>query len=195
MARIVTRRQKTRPASGAPVRGPEPGPAKGKGLIRSLARGFARTGKARPIEAATGHVREPAACKRCGAVFSRRVWRRDRAPSMALLDRVTWTTCPGCVQVKEETGYGRVRVLGAFAREHEDVIRRRVANVAARAARTEPERRIASIERAGDALEIITTSQKVAHRIVRELKKLYRGRARYEWSDDGTLFATWTRER
>jgi NMD protein affecting ribosome stability and mRNA decay len=114
---------------------------------------------------------------------------------MAFLDRVRWTTCPGCAQAKEETGYGRVRVLGAFARAHEDVIRRRVANIAARAAHTQPERRIASIDHAGEALEIITTSQKIAHRIVRELKKLYRGRARYQWSDDGTLFATWTREK
>jgi hypothetical protein len=41
----------------------------------------------------------------------------------------------------------------------------------------------------------LTTSQKLAHRIVHELKKAFRGRATYAWSDDGTLFATWQRER
>jgi hypothetical protein len=112
MAPLVVRRRKIRPASSAPVRGPEPGPAKDKALIRSLARGFTRTGQARPIEAATGDLREPAACTRCGAVFGRRVWRRDRPPSLALLDRVRWTTCPGCAEVGAKAGprtagYGR----------------------------------------------------------------------------------------
>jgi NMD protein affecting ribosome stability and mRNA decay len=190
--RRETARETARPA---PVRGPEPPPAKGKGLIRSLARGFARTGQARPIEAASGHRSEPAVCTRCGAIFVRRAWRRERTLSLALFERARWTTCPGCAQARTQTGFGRVLVRGAFARANEETIRRRVANVAARARHTQPERQIASMERAGDALEIITTSQKLAHRIVRELKKLYRGRVSYAWSDDGTLFATWTRER
>jgi hypothetical protein len=93
-------------------------------------------------------------------------------------------------------GPGRAarRVRGAFAAAHEDLIRRRIANVAARAASSQPERRISSIER-GDVLDVITTSQKLAHRTVHELKKLFRGRATYAWSDDGALFATWERER
>jgi len=40
----------------------------------------------------------------------------------------------------------------------------------------------------------LTTSQKLAHRIVRELKKAFRGRASYDWSDDGSLFAVWERD-
>jgi len=49
----------------------------------------------------------------------------------------------------------------------------------------------------GDAgrLEVITTSQKLAHRIVATLKKTFGGRASYAWSDrDGSLFATWERD-
>jgi len=73
------------------------------------------------------------------------------------------------------------------------VIRQRIENIAARAQFTQPERRLVSIERQGNVLEVLTTSQKLAHRIVQELKKLFRGRAAYHWSDDGTLFATWER--
>jgi hypothetical protein len=43
-------------------------------------------------------------------------------------------------------------------------------------------------------LEVLTTSQKLAHRIVHELRKAFRGRARYAWSADGSLLATWERE-
>jgi hypothetical protein len=147
------------------------------------------------VEANSGHLPEPSACERCGAVFSRRVWRRPGKVSAALLGRARWTICPACRQSSQEVGFGRILVRGAYAVANEGLIRRRIANVAARAASTQPERKISSIERQGDVLEILTTSQKLAHRIVHELKKLFRGRATYAWSDDGTLLVTWQRER
>jgi hypothetical protein len=168
---------------------------RGKGLIRSLNRGFTRTKKRHPAEVAAGRLAEPSVCERCGAVFAGRVWRRDRPVTGALRARARWVRCPACVQAANEAGLGRVVIRGAYALAHEPVIRRRLANVASRAARTQPERRISAIDRHDDRLEVITTSQKLAHRIVNELKKLFRGRASYAWSDDGTLFATWERER
>jgi len=192
--RIWSRDRATAPTPGRT--GPKPPVAKDKGLIRSMNREFARTGQAaRPVEASSGHLPEPSACDRCGAVFSRRLWRRDRRVTAPLPARIHWTICPGCRQASQEMGFGRVRIRGPYAAANEDLIRRRVANVAARAAFTQPERRIASIERQGDVLEILTTSQKLAHRIVHELTKLFRGRATYAWSDDGTLLATWQREQ
>jgi hypothetical protein len=84
-----------------------------------------------------------------------------------------------------------VRIVGDSVLTHEDLIRRRAENVAARAEATQPERRIVSIDWDGDALEILTTSQKLAHRLVHELKKILGGKATYRWSDDGSLFVTW----
>jgi hypothetical protein len=168
---------------------------RGKGLIRSLTRGFARTKKRRPVEAATGHLPEPSVCEACGAVFAHRLWRRDRKLTGALLESARWTGCPACSQAGQGAGFGRVVIHGTFALAQEGVIRRRLANIASRAAHTQPERRISVIDRHDDMIEVITTSQKLAHRIVHELKKVYRGRASYAWSDDGTLFATWQRER
>lgn len=188
----VQRRKRVLPA---PVGQPQRPTTKGKGLIRSLVRSFARTGQARAVEAASGHLSEPAVCDRCGAIFARRGWRRDRKLSLARFERARWTTCPGCAQSRTQRGFGRVLIGGAFARANQALIRHRIVNVAARAAHTQPERQIASMEWTDDTLEVITTSQKLAHRIVRELKKLFRGRVSYAWSDDGTLFATWTRER
>ncbi len=180
--------------AGKRATGPKPPVAKGKGLVRSLNRQFARTGKAaRPVEASAGRLPEPSACERCGAVFSRRSWRR--AGAAPLLARAHWTICPGCKQASKEVGFGRILLRGAFVAANEELVRRRIANVAARAKSTQPERRISSIERQGDVIEVLTTSQKLAHRIVHELKKVFRGRATYAWSDDGTLFATWQRAR
>lgn len=186
-------RNRTHKRDAVPAKGPRS--AKGKGLIRSLSRGFARTKKRRPVEAAAGHLPEPSVCERCGAVFARRLWRRDRKINGALLERAAWVRCPACVQTAEKTGFGRVVIRGAYALANEPLIRRRIANVASRAARTQPERRVSTIDRHDDLIEVITTSQKLAHRIVHELVKLFRGRSSYAWSDDGTLFATWERER
>ena len=181
--------------SGVPPEVPYPGVAKGKGMIRSLSRGFARTKKRRPVEVTHGRPAEPSVCEECGAVFARRVWRHDRKHTGALLDRATWTRCPACSQAACNVGFGRVVIRGRYALANEATIRRRIANVAVRASRTQPERRISAVDQHDDLIEVITTSQKLAHRIVHELKKLFRGRASYAWSSDGTLFATWERER
>jgi hypothetical protein len=103
--------------------------------------------------------------------------------------------CPSCKQVETGEYFGRVVVRGTYVRPNEDAIRRRIENVAARAGFTEPLRRIVEISRSGNDLEVLTTSQKLAHRIVRELTKAFRGRASYRWSDsDRTLFAVWERD-
>jgi NMD protein affecting ribosome stability and mRNA decay len=163
---------------------------KGKGLIRSLNRRGTRSAKVRPVEARAGRPREGAVCERCGAMFSRRTWRRDHAVSDSLLARAAWVVCPACQQTGREEYFGRVLIRGGAAAD-EDAIRRRIQNVAARAGFTQPERQIVSVERRGDVLEVLTTSQKLAHRIVHELKKAFGGRTSYVWSDDRTLLASW----
>jgi NMD protein affecting ribosome stability and mRNA decay len=168
---------------------------KGKGLTRSLDRRGTRSAKKPPVAVKLAPRTQPTVCEGCGAVFARRTWRRDHTVTTALLARAAWDTCPACRQARRGEGFGRIVLGGAYVGAHADVIRRRIENVAARAAFTQPERRIVSIERNGAGLEIITTSQKLAHRVVHELKKAFGGRASYAWSDrDGSLFATWRRE-
>jgi hypothetical protein len=89
-----------------------------------------------------------------------------------------------------------VLLKGDFVAKNEAAIRRRIANVEGRAGHTQPMRRVVSVDWTGDTLEVLTTSQKLAHRIVNELKKAFGGEATYAWADrDGSLFATWkTRE-
>jgi hypothetical protein len=166
-----------------------------KSLIRSGSRRGVRDDKTPRVEQRTSRLSEPAACERCGATFVRRTWRRGRSATAAFLARVTWTVCPACTQAAEGEYFGRVLIGGGFAKEHEAAIRARIANVDARARFTQPERRVIAGVRRGDVLEVLTTSQKLAHRIVHELKKTFRGRATYQWSEtDGSLFATWQRD-
>lgn len=165
---------------------------KSRGLIRSLNRQGVRDDKAPRVVSKTVPVHEPTVCARCGAIFLRRTWRHDHVLDEAQLERARWGFCPACEQVSRQEGQGRLIIRGVAAQRREDILRR-IENVAKRAMKTQPERRLVSVDTAadGDAIEVLTTSQKLAHRLAHEIKKLLRGRVSYSWSDDGTLFATW----
>ena len=163
-----------------------------KNLIRSMSRRGVKSDKSPPVARKTFGLKEPSLCERCGAIFSHKTWRSDRRPTIALLDRATWTICPACEQVAGGQYFGKVAIVGTGAKVRLDAIRRRIANVARRASTTQPERRVVSADWNGATFEVLTTSQKLAHRIAHELEKAFGGTTSYNWSDeDGSLLATW----
>jgi hypothetical protein len=167
---------------------------RGKGLDR---RG-ARAQKAAPfVRARTRPPHDPTFCLECGAVYRRKVWRQlpfPKVDALFLSHRPEFAACPSCALAKTGRPLGRIRLRGGFVAVHEDELRRRIANVAARAAYTQPERRLLGVAPTADGLEVTVTSQKLAHRIAHELEKAFRGDAAYSWSDrDGALAARWER--
>lgn len=137
--------------------------------------------------------KDPTVCDGCGSIYTRKKWHTSAPRSTrALLDTATWGRCPACDQIERGVGYGRILLSGAFVDESLDVIKRRIRNVAERARATQTQRRVVSYDVTDAGVEVITTSQKLAHRIVRELEKAFGGRSRYAWATkDGSLFATW----
>lgn len=173
-------------------------PKKSKGLIRSLNRKGVRDDRSPQVVEKTAQPEEPTVCARCGAVFLRKTWRHDHTLTEDLLERRRWGFCPACEQLGRQEAQGRLLLCGTGINERRATIIRRIQNVARRASHTQPQRRIVSIDTIdedGNVLEVMTTSQKLAHRIAHELKKLFGGRTSYAWSDDGTLFATWNLEK
>jgi hypothetical protein len=161
-----------------------------KSLMRSLSRRGTRSEKS-PRAGLPRRTPPTTACHGCGGVFARKTWRHDHPVSERTYERVVWRLCPACRQVSRGEGYGKVVIRGAS--DVEDAIRRRIANVAARAGTTQPQRRLVSITREGGALEVVTSSQKLAHRVAREIQKAFGGRATYEWDGgDGSLCAEWS---
>lgn len=147
-----------------------------------------------PAVAAKLHVYEdPSVCESCSAVYTRKTWRADRSLTHALLAKAEWVKCPACRQKRSGVAYGRVIAKGVTDGRRLGALERRIANVAERAGFTQPQRAIVSMDRTDTGLDVLTTSQKLAHRIVHELKKAFGGRARYVWDEnDGALLATWS---
>lgn len=159
-----------------------------KGLIRSLDRRGTRSDMSPPV-ARKQTFRDPSVCDRCAAVYSAKVWRRGRRLDHVMMDKAAWVICPGCAQAASGEYHGRV-LIEAPDDTKRDAIAARIANVERRAQTTQPERKIVSSEWNKKTLDVLTTSQKLAHRIAREVEKAFHGNARFSWSDDdGTLLA------
>jgi NMD protein affecting ribosome stability and mRNA decay len=168
-----------------------------KATIRSAVRSGTRTGKVHPSEARLGRRAEPVLCQVCGALLKGRRWQRPGAAKATDDDlaNAVWQTCPACEQVESGRAFGRVVANAAAVADAVPAVRRRVNNVARRAEFTNSQHRIVAVEGRDGVLEILTTSQKLAHRIAHELKKAFGGRTRYAWLDDGRLEARWDARR
>ncbi|MEB2285124.1 MAG: hypothetical protein OZ922_10650 [Myxococcales bacterium] len=163
-----------------------------KARIRQLDRRGSRSEKS-PTPGMTRRTPGNVACHACGALFTRKTWRRDHTVPLGAYDRVIWRICPACRQYARGEAFGKVVLPAAWAAEHAEELQRRLDNVAARAGYTQPQRRIVGLERAGRSVNVLTTSQKLAHRVAREIEKLFGGRATYRWSsNDGSLTAIWS---
>lgn len=169
--------------------------ARTKSRIRGLVHRGVRDEKAPRVVRRTGSPPSPVVCERCGAVYARKTWRAGERATKTQLMGVLWTVCPACKQVAAGEYFGRVRLTGAFVEAHEEELRGRIRTAAARARFTQPERRIVSIDRDSEGMTVLTTSQKLAHRIAREVEKAFGGSTTYAWTKPhGELQATWRRD-
>ena len=162
----------------------------GKGLVRSKDRRGSRSDKSPPVTR-RAEFKDPSICDRCGAVYSAKTWRRGRRLTEELEKKATWVHCPGCAQAEAGEYHGRILIeLSERAAATPDDVARRIKNVESRAGYTQPERKVLSSTWNGNELEVLTTSQKLAHRIAREVAKAFGGKPRLSWDDeDGTLLA------
>lgn len=166
-----------------------------RGRQRALDHRSVESGRTPPTVGEFAYA-EGTMCPQCEAVYSRKTWRRSNLrKARALEANAQRKACPACVQVEEGRAYGRVVLSGAWLKRHELEVRQRIKNVEARARHTQPERRVIEIAKTRDGIEVMSTSQKLAHRLVREVEKAFGGRSSYRWSElDGSLTAKWAYE-
>ena len=159
-----------------------------KALIRSMNRRGAQSDKTPPV-GRKQVFSDPSICDLCGAVYTGKSWRRGPRVAREILDKAKWVACPGCAQARSGEYHGRVLIETSDVTDPQ-AITARVANVEQRALVTQPERRIVSTNWSGNTFQVLTTSQKLAHRITREIEKAFGAKTHYSWASDGQLFAT-----
>lgn len=136
----------------------------------------------------------PAMCRTCKAVYANKRWYIDggEARKLEVSSGTQKLVCPACQKVKDDYPEGIVMLKWSDLREHEDEIRGLIANVEARAVSVNPLDRVMKIARRKKDLEVQTTNDRLAQRLVRALVRAYKGKADYKWAHRDMLArVTW----
>jgi len=135
-------------------------------------------------------------CPECHAISRKKRWYLDEAEYLSLARAgAVLRRCPACRKIADGFPSGVVTLFGGFLRTHREEILAIVRNEERRARGTNPLERIMGIRDGEESVEILTTDEKLAQRIGREIRKAYQGTVSYKWSEDANLARVdWTRD-
>ena len=123
-------------------------------------------------------------CIGCGAVYYRRRWALTLPAGVpifiAAVDTTRRTLCPGCVKIREGYPSGEV-VLSGVTEDDKREIFRILRNEEGRAKEKNPLERIMSVETHNGGWKVATTTEKLAQRLGRCLRKARGGKLVYKW--------------
>ena len=135
-------------------------------------------------------LREPSACRECGAVFTDGRWSwGDPA------ETTTTTTCPSCQRIADNVPAGILKLSGSFLADHRSEIVGLIHNVEALEKGEHPLERIMAISEVPGGLEITTTGVHVARRIGDALGRSYQGDLNFTYGDgEKSIKVSWSRD-
>lgn len=124
-------------------------------------------------------------CRGCGAIYYRRRWTLE--PSQEARKRVelgagvTVTYCSACQKMRDHYWLGVVQISAIGAGEKREVVKL-LKNEENRAREKNPLERIVRIADEDGGLRVQTTTEKLAQRLGRCLRKAMGGKVTYKWS-------------
>jgi len=134
-------------------------------------------------------------CSGCGALYQDKRWTHKDDAAVAKGTAGRAVLCPACQKMKDGFAQGFVTLQGGFVAGHKEELLNLVKNKETLASHINPLERIMEIKESADAIEIKTTSEKLAQRIGRVVAKAFSGEVEYKWSDDIKLARViWTRD-
>jgi len=139
---------------------------------------------------------ETGVCPECHAINRKKRWYVDEEEYGVLArSGAQRRRCPACRKIADGFPSGVVTLRGRFLRAHRDEILTIARNEERRARGMNPLERIMGLREADDGVEILTTDEKLAQRIGREIRKACHGTVAYKWSEDANLLrVTWARD-
>lgn len=139
---------------------------------------------------------EVGVCPTCHAISRKKRWYLDEKEYASLaIAGAAARPCPACRKIADGFPAGVVTLRGAYLRTHRDEILRLVRNEEERSRGINPLERIMEIREGEDGMELLTTDEKLAQRIGREIRKACRGTVEYQWSEDTKLLRVhWVRD-
>jgi NMD protein affecting ribosome stability and mRNA decay len=155
-----------------------------------------RTARSTDVYLPKGGSKEPALCRKCGAIYRDKRWSIDEEEAKTLKDEGTAVvlTCPACQRMADNNPAGIVTFSGDYLLEHWNDILNIVQRVEAVSRSKNPLGRIMEINQEESILTIATTEDKLAQKLGREVYKAHKGELHYQWShDEHFVRVSWTR--
>jgi len=125
--------------------------------------------------------KETVQCAGCGAFYYRRRWTLTLPREFKTPLRVQPVYCPACRKIKERYPSGELQLVEIDGAERGDIARI-LRNEEERAREKNPLERIMRFEAANGDWRIETTTEKLAQRLGRSIKKARGGELTYKWS-------------
>ena len=119
-------------------------------------------------------------CSGCGAFHYRRHWTLMPPAGFSSERRSDLVFCPACRKIRDRFAGGEVTLLG-LETENRGEIARILRNEESRAREKNPLERIMSMHAVRGGWRVETTTEKLAQRLGRSMKKARGGRLDYKW--------------
>jgi len=120
-------------------------------------------------------------CAGCGAFYHRRRWTLTMPHGYTPAMHTHPIYCPACLKIKDRRASGEVHLGGFAASERGDMLRI-LRNEENRAREKNPLERIMRVEASNGGWKVETTTEKLAQRLGRAVKKARGGKVDYKWS-------------
>ena len=119
-------------------------------------------------------------CSGCGAFYYRRHWTLNPPSGFSYPVRAHPIYCAACRKIRDRFPGGELQLLGVAAGERGEIVRI-LRNEEERAREKNPLERIMRLEEAKGDWKIETTTEKLAQRLGRSVKKARGGNIAYKW--------------
>lgn len=136
-------------------------------------------------------------CTKCGVIYREKRWFMDPVELFRLKEdpSVGTIVCPACQKMADNVPGGFLTLSGEYLRKHEHEILELIKNTEEKARNKNPLGRIMEISQEGDVLTILTTIDKLAEKLGKEVFKAHSGELNYQWSHgENYVRVYWKRE-
>jgi hypothetical protein len=133
-------------------------------------------------------------CTGCGAFYYRRRWNLQAPIGFDYSLRPGRVYCPACRKLKDRYPSGELTLRGVHTDERQEILRM-LRNEAGRAREKNPLEVIMSVQERKDEWRVQTTTEKLAQRLGRSIRKARGGKLVYKWGHNNKfLRVEWEQE-
>jgi NMD protein affecting ribosome stability and mRNA decay len=155
-----------------------------------------RTARSSDVYAQKEAGKEVSYCRKCGLIYHQKRWVMNQEE----LERVKGDpsavkiTCPACQKMQDNVPGGYLTLSGDYLLKHESEILELIKNTEEKSRNKNPLGRIMEIRQENNVLTILTTEDKIAQKLGRDIYKAHSGELHYQWSHtEKYVRVNWTR--